>query len=493
MKRPLLFTAAAVVALYAGAPASAAELSADTQAKLIGSVDGYAPRISEVALKIWASPELGYQETKTTALLQDELRNAGFAIEAGVAGMPTAFVARTGTSDGPVIAILAEMDALPGMSQTAEPDRHPIPNQNAGHACGHHLFGTGAVAAAVAIKSWLEATGTMGQIRVYGTPAEEGGGGKVYMVRAGLFKDVDATLYWHPADANNASQDRNLATTSAKFRFHGQSAHAAAAPDRGRSALDAVEAMNFMVNYMREHMPQEARIHYVITNGGTAPNIVPEFAESFYVVRHPDPLVTGELFARVVKAAEGAAIGTGTTMDYELISGDYSILPNDVLGRTIDANLHRVGAPTWTPAEIQFAEKLQKNLPGKNLAPLTTASEIRKYQFNGQKYSSTDSGDVSWVTPLGTLNTATWVPGTAAHSWQAVAAGGTSIGIKAMVVAAKTLALTGAQLLTDPALIAAAKAEFARNRGPDFIYKPLIGERAPPLNYRNNASGPDAG
>ena len=179
MKRPLLFMAAAVVALYAGAPASAAELSADTQAKLIGSVDGYAPRISEVALKIWASPELGYQETKTTALLQDELRNAGFAIEAGVAGMPTAFVARTGTSDGPVIAILAEMDALPGMSQTAEPGRHPIPNQNAGHACGHHLFGTGAVAAAVAIKSWLEATGTMGQIRVYGTPAEEGGGGKV--------------------------------------------------------------------------------------------------------------------------------------------------------------------------------------------------------------------------------------------------------------------------------------------------------------------------
>jgi len=493
MKRPLRFVAAAVVALSAGIPASAAELSADHQAKLIGSVDAYAPRISEVALKIWASPELGYQETKTTALLQDELRNAGFAIDVGVAGMPTAFVARAGTSDGPVIAILAEMDALPGMSQTADPDRKPIPGQIAGHACGHHLFGSGAVAAAVAIKSWLEATGAKGQIRVYGTPAEEGGGGKVYMVRAGLFKDVDATLYWHPADANSASQDRNLATTSAKFRFHGQSAHAAAAPDRGRSALDAVEAMNFMVNYMREHVPQEARIHYVITNGGTAPNIVPEFAESYYMVRHPDPRVVGELFERVVKAAEGAALGTGTTMDYELISGDYSILPNDVLGRTMDANLRRVGAPTWTSAEIAFAEKLRKNLPGKNLAALASASEIRNYQYNGQKYSSTDSGDVSWVTPLATLNTATWVPGTAAHSWQAVAAGGTSIGIKAMVVAAKTLALTGAQLLQDPALIAATKAEFAKSRGPDFVYKPLIGERAPPLNYRNNATGPDAG
>src|SRR5215470_76129 len=193
MKTPLWFMAAAAVALCAGAPALSAELSADNQATLIGSVDAYAPRISEVALKIWASPELGYQETKTTALLQEELRNAGFAIEAGVAGMPTAFVAHAGTSDGPVIAILAEMDALPGMSQTADPDRHPIPNQNAGHACGHHLFGTGAVAAAVAIKSWLAATGTKGQIRVYGTPAEEGGGGKIYMVRAGLFKEVDAT------------------------------------------------------------------------------------------------------------------------------------------------------------------------------------------------------------------------------------------------------------------------------------------------------------
>ncbi len=493
MKRSSWFVAAAAAALCMGLPASAAELSAANQAKLIGAIDAYAPHISEVALKIWAAPELGYQETKTTALLQDELRAAGFAIEAGVAGMPTAFVARAGTTDGPVIAILAEMDALPGMSQEAVPDRAPIANQIAGHACGHHLFGTGAVAAAIAIKGWLEASGTKGQIRVYGTPAEEGGGGKVYMVRAGLFKDVDATLYWHPADANNASQDRNLATTSAKFRFHGQSAHAAAAPDRGRSALDAVEAMNFMVNYMREHMPQDARIHYVITNGGAAPNIVPDFAESFYVVRHPDPRVTGELFARVVKAAEGAALGTGTTMDYELISGTYSTLPNDVLGRLVDGSLRRVGAPRWTPADMQFGERLQKNLPGPRLPALASAGEIRKYQYDGQKYSSTDSGDVSWVTPLGTLNTATWVPGTAAHSWQAVAAGGTDIGTKAMVVAAKTLALTGAQLFADPALIAAAKAEFDKSRGPDFVYKPLIGERAPPLNYRNNATGPDAG
>ncbi|HEX9461655.1 MAG TPA: amidohydrolase [Alphaproteobacteria bacterium] len=473
--------------------AQPAELSAENQSRLIKSVDGYSSRMSEVALKIWSTPELGYQETKTTALLQDELRKAGFKIEAGVAGIPTAFIARAGTSDGPVIAILAEMDALPGLSQAASPDHAPIPDQIAGHGCGHHLFGTGAVASAIAIKQWLEATGTKGQIRVYGTPAEEGGGGKVYMVRAGLFKDVDVTLYWHPADANNASQDRNLANTSAKFRFHGQAAHAAAAPDRGRSALDGVEVMNVMVNYLREHVPQETRIHYVITNGGAAPNVVPDFAESYYYVRHPDPRVVADVFERIKKAAEGAALGTGTTVDYELINGVYSMLPNDVLGRVMDANLRRVGAPVWTADEMAFAEKLQKTLAGRNLPALSSAQEFRRYQYDGQKYASTDSGDVSWVTPLATLNTATWVPGTSAHSWQATAAGGMGIGLKGMVVAAKTLALTAAELFTSPDEVAAAKAEFDKSRGPGFAYKALIGDRAPPLDYRKNPGGPDAG
>jgi len=498
MTRSSLITAATAVVLALSAaiawhaPASAAELSADDQAKLIGGIDAYSTRMSEVALAIWNAPELGFEETKTTALLQGELRKAGFAIDAGVAGMPTAFVARAGTADGPVIAILAEMDALPGLSQEAVPERAPIAGQIAGHACGHHLFGTGAVAAAIAIKDWLALTGTKGQIRVYGTPAEEGGGGKIYMVKAGLFADVDATLYWHPGDANTAAQDKNLANISAKFRFHGQPSHAAAAPERGRSALDGVEAMNFMVNYMREHVLQETRIHYIITNGGAAPNIVPEFAESYYMVRHPDPRVVMDVFDRVKKAAEGAALGTGTTFDYEIIGGDYSILPNDVLGRVMDANLHRVGAPKWTAEELSFADRIRKTLSGR-LPPVESASEIRPYAFNGQKYSSTDSGDVSWVTPLATLNMATWVPGTAAHTWQAAAAGGTSVGIKAMVAAAKTLALTGAELFTNPAIIAAAKAEFDRSRGAGFTYKPLVGERTPPLDYRKNASGPDAG
>ena len=492
MKSLYTFAKAAVIVLCLNSTASSAELSTENQAKLIKNIDLYASRMSEVALKIWSAPELGYQETQTSVLLQDELKKAGFKIEAGVAGIPTAFVARAGTSDGPVIAILAEIDALPGMSQAATPERKPIPDQIAGHACGHHLFGSGSVAAAIAIKNWLQETGMKGQIRVYGTPAEEGGGGKVYMVRAGLFKDVDVTLYWHPGDANNASQDRNLANTSAKFRFHGQASHAAVAPDRGRSALDAVEAMNFMVNYMREHVPQDVRIHYVITNGGAAPNVVPEFAESYYYVRHPDPRVVAEVFERVKKAAEGAALGTGTTFDYEVINGVYSILPNDVLGRIMDANLRRIGAPAWTAEEMAFAEKLQKTLPGKNLPALANAKEVTKYRFNGQKYSSTDSGDVSWVTPLATLNTATWVPGTSAHTWQATAAGGMSIGLKGTVVAAKTLALTVAQLYTSPDVIQAAKGEFDKSRGPGFVYKPLVGDRPPPLDYRKGSTSTGA-
>jgi aminobenzoyl-glutamate utilization protein B len=488
MRRYLLIGAAASL-LAASAPLSAAELSGANQTKLLANVDAYAARMSEVALQIWSMPELGYQETKTTALLQGELKKAGFQIETGVAGMPTAFIARSGTKDGPVIAILAEMDSLPGMSQAATPDRKPLPGVISGHACGHNLFGSAAVAAAIAVKKWMDESGAKGQLRVYGTPAEEGGGGKDYMVQAGLFKDVDTTLYWHPGDSNTAAQDRNLANISAKFRFHGKPAHAAAAPERGRSALDAVEAMDFMVNYLREHVPQDVRIHYIITNGGAAPNIVPEFSESYYVVRHPDPRVVASVFDRVKKAAEGAALGTETTMDYEIIGGDYSILPNDVLGHVMDANLRRVGAPVWTAEETAFAEKLKTTLVGDNLPPVSSAKQIQKYRVNGQKYSSTDSGDVSWVTPLATLNTATWVPGTAAHSWQATAASGMGIGIKAAVVAAKTLALTAAQLYQSPETIAAAKAEFDKSRGPNFVYKSLGGTRKPPLDYRKTSSG----
>ncbi len=445
-------------------------------------VEARQTRLAEMALEIWDYAEVGYQEVRSSALLQQELADAGFSVEAGVAGMPTAFVAEFG-SGSPVIGILAEFDALPGITQDAVPERAPLIEKGAAHACGHHLFGTGSTGAAIATKEWLEATGTPGTIRLYGTPAEEGGAGKVYMVREGLFEDVDAVLHWHASDHNSASPATSLANKSAKFRFHGVSAHAAGAPDRGRSALDGVEAMNHMANLMREHVPMETRIHYVITSGGSAPNVIPDFAEVFYYVRHPEPEMVSELFERVVAAAEGAARGTGTTMDYEVIHGLYNLLPNEALQRVMWENLNRVGGVTYDEEERKFAEILRASLP-EGSPPLTSAQEVKPFDFVRQGMGSTDVADVSWAVPTAGLRTATWVPGTASHSWQAVAAGGMSIGIKGMEVAAKTLALTAAEIFSDPDILEAAAAEHARRVGPDFVYKPLLGDRPPPLDYR---------
>jgi len=396
--------------------------------------------------------------------------------------MPTAFVAEWG-SGAPIIGILAEFDALPGITQSVSPERAPLPERDAGHACGHHLFGTGSVGGAIAAKEWLEATGSSGTIRLYGTPAEEGGAGKVYMVRDGLFADVDVVLHWHAGDANSASPSTSLANKSAKFRFHGVSAHAAGAPDRGRSALDGVEAMNHMVNLMREHVPQETRIHYVITNGGSAPNVIPDFAEVFYYVRNPDPETVQELFDRVVAAAEGAALGTGTTVDYEVIHGLYNLLPNETLQRVMWENLSQVGGVEYNETERAFAEVLRGSLP-EDSPPLESAGEIQPFDYVRSGMGSTDVADVSWVVPTAGLRTATWVPGTASHSWQAIAAGGMSIGTKGMLVAAKTLALTAVEIFEDPEIVARARAEHAELVGPDFVYRPLLGDRAPPLDYR---------
>ena len=277
-----------------------------------------------MALKIWQWAEVVYQETQSTALLQDQVRQAGFEVETGVAAMPTAFIATYGQGH-PVIGLLAEFDALPGLSQEVAAQRQVRVVDGAGHACGHHLLGVGSTAAAIALKQWLQETGHEGTIRLYGTPAEEGGSGKVYMARAGLFSDVDVVLHWHPKDRNDASPRSSNANKSAKFRFHGKASHAASAPEHGRSALDGVEAMNDMVNLLREHVPEATRIHYVITNGGAAPNVVPEFAEVFYYVRHPDVSMVKKIWQRVVAAAEGAALGTGTRMEYEVIHGNYSL------------------------------------------------------------------------------------------------------------------------------------------------------------------------
>jgi aminobenzoyl-glutamate utilization protein B len=441
---------------------------------------GYAS-YKKIALAIWDYAEVGFKETKSSLLLQNTLKDKGFTVEAGVASMPTAFVATYG-SGKPVIGILAEFDALPGLSQDSSPAKIPLAGKISGHGCGHNLFGTGSVASGIAIKKLMEEGKIKGTIKVFGCPAEEGGDGKVYMVRAGLFSDVDVVLHWHPADENTVIYTSSLAIKTAKFRFYGIASHAAMAPDKGRSALDAVESMDYMVNMMREHIPQESRIHYIITNGGKAPNIVPDFAESFYYVRHPDKVEVDSLFNWVVRTAQGAALGTGTRMEYEVISGSHDLLINKTLAMDMQANLEKVGGVSYTPEEIIFAKKLQAIFLGKT-APVESAASVKPL-YIANALASTDVGDVSYTVPTVGVQTATWVPGTSAHSWQAVACSGMDIGIKGMIVAAKTMMFTAIDLFLDPALIQKAKEEFIMSKG-DYRYKALLGDRKPPLNYRD--------
>lgn len=445
------------------------------------AVDARADVAGQVAKKLWTWAEVGYQEVRSSGLLQDILRKEGFSVKPGVADIPTAFVASWGKK-GPVIAILAEFDALPGINQDASPERTPVEGKAAGHACGHNLFGAGSVTAALALKDWLARTGIAGVVRVYGSPAEEGGSGKVYMVRAGLFDDVDFALHWHPGDENSAAAKTSLANRSAKFRFRGVSAHAAGAPEKARSALDGVEAFNFMVNMMREHVPQTTRIHYVITAGGLAPNVVPDFAEVFYYVRHPEARGVREIWTRLEAAAQGAALGTGTTVESEIIHGNNPLLVNQTLARAMDRNLRRVGGIQYSESERVFAQRIHAGLTSPDLS-LGSEREVQPYE-SSLGFGSTDVGDVSIAVPTVGVRTATWVPGTSAHSWQAVAASGMSIGVKGTVNAAKALALTAADLYTRPELRAAATAELKAARGPNYRYSSLLGDRAPPLDYR---------
>ena len=474
----LLASATAISTAYAQ-PANIST-PPDTAA-IMSKIDARYDETAEVARKLWEWAEVGYQENQSSGLLQDKLKAAGFSIEKGVADIPTAFVASWG-NDGPVIAVLAEFDALPGINQDAVPGRSPIEGKGAGQACGHNLFGAGSLGAAISIKEWLEETGTPGVIRLDGTPAEEGGSGKVYMVREGLFNDVDFALHWHADDENSAAARTTLANRSAKFRFKGVSAHAAGAPDKARSALDGVESFNLMVNMMREHIPQQSRIHYVITEGGNAPNVVPDFAEVFYYVRHPKSEGVEAIWSRVEDAARGAALGTGTTVEWEVIHGNNPLLVNETLAKVADKNLRTVGGIEYTAEEEKFAKKLYTSFDSPALE-LGSQSEVQPYS-KSLGYGSTDVGDVSYAVPTVGVRTATWVPGTSSHSWQAVAASGMSIGFKGAQVASKTLTLTAINLYTDENLRKTAREEFDAARGKNYKYKSLLGDREPPLDYR---------
>ncbi len=344
------------------------------------------------------------------------------------------------------------------------------------------------VSAGIALANWLKKSGSPGTIRVYGTPAEEGGSGKVYMVRAGLFNDVDAVMHWHASDVNFAGIDKALSNKSAKFRFHGLSAHASGAPDKGRSALDGVEAMDYMANLMREHIPSDSRMHYVITSGGSAPNVVPDFAEVYYYVRHMDAATVESIFDRLVKIVRGR----GARHRHDRGSRDHRRHPQPARERGARARDEREaerGRRLRLHADEQaFAGKIYATLMSPSVE-LRSHENVQACDFERPGLGSTDVGDVSWTVPTVGLRTATWVPGTSAHSWQATAAGGMTIGYKGMNVASQTLALAGRELFTRPDILARARAEFDERRGADFKYRALLGDRAPALDYRKGVPG----
>jgi len=469
-----------------------AALAADSPAaheEVIRLVEAHAATYREVSRKVWEFAELGYQEKRSSALLQQTLSAAGFAVKAGVADIPTAFVASWGQGK-PVIGILGEFDALPGLSQDAMPERKPLIAGAPGHGCGHNLLGAGGALAAVSIKDYLAAHHLPGTVRYYGTPAEEGGSGKVYMVRAGLFGDVDAVLHWHPGDSNAVTTGEGmLAVITAKFEFHGLASHAAASPEKGRSALDGLMLMANAVEFLREHVPSATRIHYIVTKGGAAPNIVPDDAELFLYARHPSMATLSGIWERILKCANGAAMATETKVDVRIISSDSNIVNNTPLSERVYRNFAAIGGLTYTPAEQAFAGQLFPQLPGAASAKLGSQAAVRPLDRERGEGggASTDVGDVSWTVPTMGISAATWVPGTPAHSWYATAASGMAIGQDGMVLAAKVLAVTAEDLFTEPALLAAAKADFVKRMAGVRYESKIPADQKPPLDYRNSA------
>ena len=449
------------------------------KAQALGWIDAHVDTLARVNRNIWSWAETGLDEVKSARELIDLLKANGFTVEEGLAGMPTAFVGSYGAGK-PVISILAEYDALPGLSQDAVPERRERPGVAAGHGCGHSVFGTASTAAAIAVKQAMAAGAVTGTIRLYGTPAEETGLGKTYMQLAGLFADSDVVLAWHAADRTASAYGYSKANVSVKFRFAGLPAHASASPHEGRSALDAVELMNVGVNYLREHVKEDARIHYVVTNGGGQPNVVPPAAEVWYYIRanrHEDVV---RYFEWVKEIAQGAAMMTRTTLSAVQVDADmFEVLPNRTLSEVIQRNLELVGAPRFTDEEKAFARKTQEPLGASFDRALSEVVEPLPDRPQ-QGVASTDVGLISWFVPVGQLTAATHTFGAPGHSWQIVACTGMSIGEKGMLVAAKGLAGAAIDLYGSPVLVDRARADFTQVRAP-LKYDLLIpeGQRAP--------------
>jgi len=461
-----------------------------------GWIDQNQKRITEVADTIWGYAELGLTETKSSKLLQDELRKHGFKVEAGVAGMPTAFIATWG-SGKPVIGIMGEFDALPGISNKAVPEKVPLREGAPGHGCGHHIHGTSGVAGAIAARYAMEKAKARGTIKFFGTPAEENFVGKVFMVRAGLFDGVDAVISHHPDSVNTATVGSSTAVNGVKFHYYGKTSHAAGSPEQGRSALDAIELMNVGVNYLREHVIQEARFHYVIEVGGGQPNVVPDYARSWYYIRAPQRDQLDSIYKRILKIAEGVAMMTETTLKVEFIMGLYNLIPNRTVAEAITANMKEIGAPQHTAEELGFAKKInagldrqvkvddlkrQKVPTWERYADMEMADDV--LDPYGEDYcsaGSTDVGDVSWVVPAVEYNTATYPLGSPAHSWQWVACGTTGLGHKSLIFSSKVTAGTVLDLLTKPEIVKKAKEEHAKRLAGRKYVSPIPAEIGPPL------------
>lgn len=449
---------------------------------LVKTIDTMAPDFTNLSDRIWDFAELKFHEVQSSELLVETLKQNGFSVRQNIAGMETAFIGEYGHGS-PVIAFLGEYDALEGMSQTADVDQPmaPLPG-GSGHGCGHNLLGSGSLLAAISLAKHLEARGLPGTVRYYGCPGEEGGSGKTFMVRAGAFADVDAALTWHPAPFNGVRSTNNLAVLEYYYRFKGVAAHASNAAHLGRSALDAVELMNVGVNFLREHMPQDCRVHYAITDaGGRAANVVQANAEVLYLVRAPEMAQALALAERVDQVARGAAMMTGTEVEIIFDTAATNLLPNLTLENAIHDNLVSIGPVPFDENDLDFARRIQATFTDEAIKSSIRLYQIKKDVFSNEKIDgstplhlglrdfegqshfragSTDVGDVSRVTPTAQCWAPAWAIGTNPHTWQVVAQGKSAGAHKAMIHAAKAMAATGFDLVTSPQLLADAKAEW---------------------------------
>jgi len=465
------------LSLTVAAP-SLTEAASKAKEQAVASIDNQQSEMIEMANQIWAFAETALREVHSAAVLADYAEAQGFEVERGVAEMPTAFVATYGMGK-PVIGIMGEYDALPGISQKAQPTQETRVEGAAGHGCGHNLFGTASLAAAVAIKELIADGELKGTIRFYGTPAEEAIGGKVYMVRAGLFDDVDVALAWHPADEISADTDSSKALADFVVEFRGKTAHASADPWNGRSALDGIEIFTHAINLMREHVKPTARIHYVVVEGGNVPNVVPDYAKIWCWVRDTDHNGVNDLLERARAIAEGAALATGTQGTFTLQAGDWEMVPSFSGSKIVHDNFTWLGPLEFTPKEQEFAKAIQRET---GYEPVGLKGEIKPLDLDPglPEGGSTDVADVSWRVPTLHFSVTTAAFEAPWHAWPVVAAGGMSIGHKGMNYAAKTLAATMVDLYENPEARAEIKKEFDE-RTEGTIYKPYIPEGPPPV------------